>query len=794
MKLLIVESPSKAKTINQYLGKDYVVLSSYGHVRSLPSEEGAVVPDEDFKLRYKVLPKSKKQLDQIIAKFKECDTLYLATDPDREGEAIAWHILEAIKEKKFKGESKPVKRVAFYEITKKAINEAIENPRDINEDLVRAQQARQALDYLVGFNLSPVLWRKLPGSKSAGRVQSVALRLVCDREAEIEVFKPEEYWSIEADFIRTSKEAFKSKLIELNAKKLDKMAIKNADHALEIENSIVNKEYQVSSIEKKEVTRNTVPPFTTSTLLQDAGRRLGYSAKKTSKLAQDLYEGLSVGGKIIGLITYMRTDSVNISQDALFSARNYIERHFGENYLPSKPKVYKTKTKNAQEAHEAIRPTDVNMTPAALYGKIENDHYRLYELIWKRLVASQMNNAIFDALSVDVLSDDKNAKFRTTGSTLKFDGFLKLYQEGSDDDDGDDVQILPKFSMNEVVDLKELFKSQHFTQPPPRYTEASLVKSMEELGIGRPSTYPAIISILTEREYVEINKKRFFATSRGRLVSAFLISYFPQYVEYNFTASLEDSLDDVSNGKKDWKILMNEFWQPFHAKVEEVLKVKIADVLESLQEILKHMIFHNKESLECPDCKKGTLGLKLGKFGAFIGCSNYPECRHIEKLDSGQSDQEMPSAGAAGLPKTLGEDDGNEVSLRSGPYGIYVQITKGKDVKRAKIPAGKSTDDITLEYAMSLLALPKMVGQYEGINVTVGFGRFGPYVEHNKRYYSIKGRDPLEVEFDEAVEIVKAKKDTPVKARPSFAKKAVAKKVVTKKVVAKKGRKKNADN
>ncbi|MCE2992824.1 MAG: type I DNA topoisomerase [Candidatus Jidaibacter sp.] len=780
MKLLIVESPSKAKTINQYLGKEYVVLSSYGHVRALPSEEGAVQPNSDFILHYKVLPKSKKQLDQIIAKYKECDELYLATDPDREGEAIAWHILEAIKEKKIKGGLKPVKRVVFHEITKKAILEAMEHPRDINNDLVHAQQARQAMDYLVGFNLSPVLWRKLPGSKAAGRVQSVALRLICDREAEIEVFKSDEYWSIEANFQRTSKEIFLSKLVEFDSNKLDKMDIKNGDQASTIEAALLKKSYSVTSIEKKEVARHTAAPFTTSTLLQDAGRKLGFSAKKTAKIAQDLYEGQNVGGKIIGLITYMRTDSVSISQEALFATRGYIGSAFGAPYLPEKPKFYKNRTKNAQEAHEAIRPTDVTITPASLKGKIDDDHFRLYDLIWKRLVASQMSSALFDSLTVDVSAKDSSARFRTTGSTLKFDGFLKLYQDSRDEDVSGDAQILPQFAMNEQVDLQEIMKNQHFTQPPPRYTEANLVKKMEELGIGRPSTYPAIISILSERGYVKIEKKRFYAESRGRLVSSFLTSYFPQYVEYGFTAGLEDALDDVSNGEKAWKSLLSEFWVPFHGRVQEVLTVKIADVLQSLQENLKHMLFDKKESLECPDCKKGRLELRLGKFGAFIGCSDYPNCKHIERLDtSAEQGEEAASASQnLGLPKVLGENDGKEVSIRSGPYGVYLQLGDGKDVKRAKIPAGRDIASITLEYANSLLELPKVIGEFEGIKVTAGFGRFGPYIEHNKKYYSIKGKDPAAIEIDDAIVIIKAKKDAPPATRGRF----------------KKGAKKDADN
>ena len=526
MKLLIVESPSKAKTINTYLGKDFKVVSSYGHIRSLPSQTGSVDPDDNFKMIYEVIDRSKKNVSQLVADAKKADEIFLATDPDREGEAISWHINEVLKQKKI---NKPTSRVLFYEITKKAVKEAIDNPRDIDEHLVHAQQSRQALDYLVGFTLSPVLWRKLPGSKSAGRVQSVALRVICDRESEIEKFNSQEYWSITGHF-ESDKSKFTSSLTHFDGNKLSKLDIKDEKQAQDIVKNCGTQDYSISKIEKKRTKRNPYAPFTTSTMLQEAARKLGFSAKKTSKIAQDLYEGFEIKGESTGLITYMRTDSVTVSPDAIKAARSYIKGEFGEKYVPDSPRMFKTKTKNAQEAHEAIRPTRLDYNPAKLSKFLSSDHLKLYDLIYKRMVASQMQSAEIDNVGADIVSGNGKITFRATGSTIFFDGFLKLYREGVDDSEEKDEQRLPELKEGNSADLQKVEPKQHFTQPPPRYTEASLVKKMEELGIGRPSTYPAIISILQEREYVKVEKKRFFPESKGRIFNEFLSIYFAKYV------------------------------------------------------------------------------------------------------------------------------------------------------------------------------------------------------------------------------------------------------------------------
>ena len=775
MKLLIVESPSKAKTINQYLGKDFLVISSYGHLRGLPSEEGSVLPDEDFKMKFQVLDKSKKQADEIVKQYKKADEVYLATDPDREGEANSWHIVELLKDKKVLDKNVPMKRVVFYEITKKAIISAIEKARNVNENLVYAQQARQALDYLVGFNLSPVLWRKLPGSRSAGRVQSVALRLICDRENEIEKFKSDEYWSIHGLFKPSAKGAFKAMLTRYNGEKLEKLSIKNDTQAASMKAFLESAAYHIDDIEKKQVKRNPAPPFTTSTLLQEAARKLGYSAKRTSRLAQDLYEGLTIDGSNVGLITYMRTDSVNLSEDAINNFRTHITSEFGNKYLPSTPRVYKTKAKNAQEAHEAIRPTNISLSPKSLSGKVEADHLRLYELIWKRALASQMENAILDSVGIDIATEDKKSVFRATGTTINFDGFLKLYQEGADDEEDEDKQPIPDLKVGEKVDMSEIETNQHFTQPPPRYTEASLVKKMEELGIGRPSTYPSIISILQEREYVLLDKKRFMAESKGRLVNAFLTAFFTKYVEFDFTAKLEDQLDDIANGETNWKEVLKGFWTPFKTEIDRVLTIKNVDIVKDIEKHLTTFMFGNVENLEektkCPTCSTGTLGLKTGKFGAFIGCSNYPECKHVQQLGNGialgadKTEEEIKQEGELQLPKILGEHEGKEVSLRKGPYGFYVQLGDGKEVKRTGLQKGHDLKSVDFEFAMSLLSLPRVVGDHpEGGVVKAGIGRFGPYVEYNRKFKSIKNEDPVSITIERALEFLAMESKAPARA------------------------------
>lgn len=798
MKLLIVESPSKAKTINQYLGKDFLVISSYGHLRGLPSEEGSVLPDEDFKMKFQVLDKSKKQADEIVKQYKKADEVFLATDPDREGEAISWHIVELLKDKKVLDKNIPMKRVVFYEITKKAITAAISKARNVDENLVHAQQARQALDYLVGFNLSPVLWRKLPGSRSAGRVQSVALRLICDRETEIEKFRSDEYWSIHGMFKPEVKNAFKAILTHYNGTKLEKLSIQNEASASSIKAALESGAYHIDDIEKKQIRRNPAPPFTTSTMLQEAARKLGYSAKRTSRIAQDLYEGLTIDGSNIGLITYMRTDSVSLSEDAISAFRSHITDEFGNKYLPSAPRLYKTKSKNAQEAHEAIRPTNISISPKSLYGKIDSDHLKLYELIWKRALASQMENAILDSVGINIATSDKKSIFRATGTTINFDGFLKLYQEGADDEEDEDKQPIPELKVGEKIDMNEIETNQHFTQPPPRYTEASLVKKMEELGIGRPSTYPSIISILQDREYVLLDKKRFMAESKGRLVNAFLTAFFTKYVEFDFTAKLEDQLDDIANGETNWKTVLKGFWTPFKTEIDRVLTIKNVDIVKDIEKHLMTFMFGNAENVEektkCPTCSTGTLALKTGKFGAFVGCSNYPECKHIQQLGSGsafaeeKSEEEIKQENELQLPKILGEHEGKEVSLRKGPYGFYVQLGDGKEVKRTGLQKGQNLGSVDLAFAVSLLSLPRVVGDHpEGGVVKAGIGRFGPYVEYNRKFKSIKNEDPVSITLERALEFLAMESKGPVRAAKA---KAPAKKAT--KTTAKKNTKKKS--
>lgn len=781
MKLLIVESPSKAKTINQYLGKDFNVISSYGHVRGLPSADGSVKPDENFKMVYEVHERSEKAVSEIIKQVKKCDELLLASDPDREGEGISWHILEILKEKKILDKIK-VKRVVFNEITKKAVTDAVEHPRDINYDLVHAQQARQALDYLYGFTLSPVLWRKLPGSRSAGRVQSVALRMICDREIEIERFISTEFWSITSTMLTPKKVEFSASLIMFEGGKLERFSIANQQQALAIKESLLKHSYHVANKESKQVKRNPQPPFTTSTMLQEAARKLGFSAKKTSKIAQDLYEGMEINGKTQGLITYMRTDSVAISSDAQIAARNFITSEFGNKYLPEKPRFYKNKSKNAQEAHEAIRPTNVEITPAITLKSLSNDHQRLYELIWKRLVASQMESAVFDQVTIDINSQDNANTFRAVGTTIAFDGYFKLYMEDVDDSEDEDKQLLPAMEVGDNVDLKELIEKQHFTQPPPRYTEASLVKKMEELGIGRPSTYPGIISLLQERGYVRADKKRFFPEIKGRLVSSFLCAFFPQYVDYNFTAKLEDELDDISIGDKPMTDVLREFWTPFKSKTEEALQLKISDVIDMVQNDLGNVIYKDLDpDHTCPKCKIGKISIRFGKFGPFLGCSNYPNCDYTKPIadeasssESTEASENIQKQDEVMFPKILGEDpDGSVISLRKGPYGVYVQKEKGKDIKRTGIPKGYDLNKVTLSYALAMLSLPRVVGEHpDGGTIKAGIGRFGPYLEHNKKFKSLKNQDPVNVDLATAVAILAE----PVVARARASKPAAKKK------------------
>ena len=741
MKLVIVESPAKAKTINKYLGKDYQVLASFGHIRALRSTAGSVLPDEDFAMTWELSPGGKKRLQDIVKAVKEADTIVLASDPDREGEAIAWHILEELKAKKLLKDKK-IERVVFHEITKSAVTEAIKNPRQIDDNLVSAYMARRALDYLVGFTLSPVLWRKLPGSKSAGRVQSVALRLVCERENEIERFKAEEYWTIDAELFTQTKALIKSHLIQLDGKKLEKFDINTEAKALEAKAKIEAQDFSIANVERKKANRYPAPPFTTSTLQQEAARKLRFSAKKTMQVAQKLYED--------GYITYMRTDAVNLSQEAVSACRDAILKYFGEAYLPKSAKEYKTKSKNAQEAHEAIRPSDVMNTPKKMEAKLDTDGYKLYELIWKRTVACQMNPAVLDKVVIDAVSADTKIMLRANGQVIEFDGFLKLYQESKDDsDDDDENRILPNVTVGEAVDKGEITPEQHFTTPPPRFTEASLVKKLEELGIGRPSTYASIIAVLQERKYVRVEKLRFIPEDRGRIVTVFLENFFKKYVEYDFTAQLEEYLDNVSAGEMEWKKLLGGFWVKFIKNIDAVKPLQISEVIDKIDEVLSFHLFPPREDGSdprvCPECGKGRLSIKLGKFGAFIGCSNYPECKYTKPLvDTSDEEAAATPQVKPGEEKVIGEMNGMNIYLKKGPYGFYLQL--GEDAtattekpKRSALPKNIAPEELTLEQATRLLSLPFDLG--EGIQVNVG--KFGPYIKQGGKSKSLTGADNI---------------------------------------------------
>ena len=776
MNVVVVESPAKAKTINQYLGPGYTVLASYGHVRDLPRRDGSVQPDDDFAMSWEVHPKAEKRIGDIVAALAPGAHLYLATDPDREGEAISWHVREVLEERHALA-GVDVKRVVFNEITRDAVLEALRHPRDLDEHLIHAYLARRALDYLVGFTLSPVLWRKLPGSRSAGRVQSVALRLVCEREAEIEVFKPREYWSVEADF-RTAPRLtpegalFTARLTHLGGEKLDRFALADEAAARAAAEDIRLRAFTVARIERKQTRRRPQPPFTTSTLQQEASRKLGFGASHTMRVAQRLYEGIALDGGTVGLITYMRTDSVIMAREAVSSARRLIGRDYGPEYVPESPRAYKTRTKNAQEAHEAIRPTDMGRRPKDVARALDPDQRRLYELIWKRAIASQMENAVLDQMAVDLSSGDGQVTLRATGSVVVFDGFFRLYHEDRDDNahnetkarDETEDRRLPRVEEGEAVDRGDIRPEQHFTQPPPRYTEASLVKRLEELGIGRPSTYATILQVLQDRDYVRLEKKRFLPEDRGRLVTAFLAGFFKRYVEYDFTAELENELDEISGGRTDWKAVLRNFWTAFFAAVAETKDLKIRDVLDSLDADLGPHFFPEgapgaPDPRLCPGCGDGRLGLKLGKFGAFIGCSNYPDCRYTRKLAiNGDGNGEAESE-----DRTLGNDpeSGQPVLLRKGPYGFYAQLgeTGGEDKpKRVSIPRNANPSSIELETALKLLALPREVGVHPetGAMITAGIGRYGPYIKHENAYKSLDGlEDLLTIGLNRAVALLK---------------------------------------
>ncbi len=747
MNLVIVESPAKAKTINKYLGADYTVLASYGHIRDLPSKNGSVDPENSFKMIWEVDSFSKKYLKEITDTAKNSDKIILATDPDREGEAIAWHVKEFLDEKKLLKDKK-VERVVFNEITKKAVTNGIDNPRNIENELVDAYMARRALDYLVGFNISPILWTKLPGSKSAGRVQSVALRLLTEREHEIEIFQPKEFWTLNVNFLTKDNLIINTNINQLDGKKIEKFSFKNKVEVNSGVELIKNKKYKISDITSKTYTRNPSGPFTTSTLQQTSSSKLGFGASRTMQIAQRLYQGIDINGETVGLITYMRTDGTNISKDAVNSFRDFITQNYGNDYLPPSPLNYSgKKAKNAQEAHEAIRPTEISRVPDDMKKYLSTDQYKLYNLIWSRSLSSQMESAKFDRKTITISSDDEKNIFKTSGSTLKFDGFLKVSK--LDGNKEEEENILPDVSKGEVT-YKDFNDEQHFTQPPPRYSEASLVKKLEELGIGRPSTYASIISVISNRGYADIENKRFFPTDRGKLLSAFLEKLFSKYVDYDFTAKLEDQLDDITSGKENWIKVLEEFWKDFNLNVTDVKEKRTREVLDLLNESLGSLIFDvDKDgniNRKCKLCDSGQLSLKNSfRGGAFIGCSNYPDCKFTRPLSKSKAAQQLTLA----EPKLIGQNDlGKDIYLKNGRFGPYLQYEKEKEeeevkkkkrklkkeennMKNVSIPKGIDIKSIDLERAKYLCSLPLSLGKNpeNDKDITVNVGRFGPYLK-----------------------------------------------------------------
>ncbi len=771
--VVVVESPAKAKTINKYLGDGYTVLASFGHVRDLREKDGSVDPDADFAMAWEADDRGRRQIAAIAKALRGARTLYLATDPDREGEAISWHVRAMLEEARaLKGVD--VRRITFNEVTKSAIKRAMENPRELDQPLIEAYLARRALDYLVGFTLSPVLWRKLPGSRSAGRVQSVALRLVCERESEIEAFKPREYWTVEAALETPAGAPFTARLTHLDGRKLDQFDLNNGTLAERARAAVVAGRFAVGSVDRKRVKRNPPAPFTTSTLQQEASRKLHMGAQATMRTAQALYEGIELGGETVGLITYMRTDGVQMAREAIDAIRGHVRDSFGADYLPGVAREYATKAKNAQEAHEAIRPTEIARLPADVARHLNAEQARLYELVWKRAVASQMQSAELDQVAVEAHAEGGALRLRATGSILAFDGFLKLYREGSDDDaaaGADDDRMLPPMSERDPLLTGDVRADQHFTQPPPRYSEASLVKKMEELGIGRPSTYASILSVLRDRQYVRLENRRFIPEDRGRLVTAFLHSFFARYVDAGFTAGLEEQLDDISDRARDWRDVMRAFWEDFSRAVDGTRELKISDVIDALDlELGPHFFPARADGTDprrCPACNAGRIGLRLGRQGSFIGCSNYPECRYTRGLAIDGAEGDGGDALREGM-RLLGHhpDTGEDVTVRRGPYGLYVQqgepdpADKKSKPRRASLPRGLDGDSITLEQATGLLSLPREVGTHpeSGEVIEAGLGRFGPYVRMGAIYGSLDADDDvLSIGINRAVDVIARK-------------------------------------
>ncbi len=743
-KLLIVESPSKAKTLKKYLGKDFEVLASYGHVRDLIPKSGAVDTEADFAMKYEIIERNSRHVDAITKAVKLADSIYLATDPDREGEAISWHISEILAAKKLT-KGKLIKRVVFHEITKSAVEHAIAEPRDISMPMVNAQQARRALDYLVGFNLSPLLWKKIRRGLSAGRVQSPALRLIVERELEIEAFKSQEYWTIHLDALK-HQHSFNARLVQLNGEKISQFSVINHDQQGDIVGKLLLAsagKTTVSRVEKKQKNRSPAAPFTTSTLQQEAVRKLGFTTSRAMRIAQQLYEGVDVGGGTVGLITYMRTDSFNMAAEAVMQIREYLKKNFDADYCPKSPIMYKTKSKSAQEAHEAIRPTDITRTPASVRKYLNDEQFKLYEMIWKRALACQMSPAKFDAVSVDLsIGSDANL-FRTSGQTLVFPGFIAVYMEGTDDEEEEGESKLPHLETGEVLSVEKIYGDQHFTEPPPRYGEASLVKILEEYGIGRPSTYASIISTLQDREYVLLDKKRFTPTDVGRVVNKFLTEHFTQYVDYDFTANLESALDSIAEGEREWIPLLEEFWQGFNKQILEKANIDRADMT------------HELTGEDCPKCGK-PLSKRLGKFGMFIGCTAYPECDYIRNLTTNGDARTEPSK--IGVDAETQKD----ILLMSGPYGPYLQLGmpvegEKKKPKRVSIPKEIALADVNMDTAVMLLSLPRDLGLHPETNkkIVANIGRFGPYVNHDGKFKSIpKSESVFNIDLAGAVHLL----------------------------------------